>query len=102
VRGDYKRRWWRGKLQKQGKGRQSGGEPAANKGGVDSRGIQSERPKIAESAVKAFILDVVNADDKKIDDSKMYFFSQYPEFFCHERQGYRGSLADVPAQMEHT
>jgi len=81
MRGDYKRRWWRGKLRIQGKGKQPGGEPVAKEGGVKSSGVQGEQPRIADSEVKAFILDVVNADDKKIDDGKMYFFSRYPKFF---------------------
>jgi hypothetical protein len=46
-----------------------------------STGIRGDQQTIADSALKAFVLDVVNADKTKIDDGKMYFFSRYPAFF---------------------
>ncbi len=80
-RREYKKAWWRRKRRKLDKGKQPERERVAKKGGVKKSGLRGEQPSIAESDVKAFILDVVNADEGKIDDGKMYLFSRYPAFF---------------------
>lgn len=73
--------WRRRKLHKLGEGKQPEGEPVAENGRGMSGKIQGQQPRIAEPAIKAFILDVANADDKRIDEGELYFFSRYPEFF---------------------
>ena len=80
-RREYKKAWWREKRRKLDKGKQLGGKYLARRGEVKKGEGRGGRPSIAESTVKAFILDVVNADEGKIDDGKMYLFSQYPALF---------------------
>jgi hypothetical protein len=77
----YKKAWWRAKRHKPDEGKQPEGEPAPKKGRVKKSETQSAQPSMAESDVKAFILDVVNAEEGKIDDGKMYLFSRHPAFF---------------------
>lgn len=81
LRREYKSRWWCGKLKKVDDSNQPEGQPVVDTGGAPNRETHGERPRIAEPALKAFMLDVVNADDSKINDRKMYFFTHYPEFF---------------------
>ena len=80
-RREYKKAWWRGKRHKPDEGERPEGEPVAKKGGVEKGEIQGGQPSMAESDVKAFVLDFVNADGGKIDDGRMYLFSRYPAFF---------------------
>jgi hypothetical protein len=81
VRGDKKRRWWRGKRGKPDEGKQPEREPALKEGTPKKSETPAGQPGIAEPALEAFVLDVVNADDRKIDDGTMYFFSRHPAFF---------------------
>lgn len=80
-RREYKKAWWRGKRHELDEGERPEGEPVSKKGGVKKGEIQGGQPSMAESDVKAFVLDVVNADEGKIDDGRMYLFSRYPAFF---------------------
>jgi predicted nucleic acid-binding Zn ribbon protein len=80
-RREYKKAWWRAKRHKLDEGEQPEGEPVAKKGGARKGEIQGGQPSMAEPDVKAFILDVVNADEGKIDDGRMYLFSRHPAFF---------------------
>jgi len=81
VRSASKKRYWRGKRQKVDEGKQPKGEPAAKKGSVKKSAIPAEQPAIADADLREFVLDVVNADDRKIDDGTVYFFTRYPAFF---------------------
>ncbi len=56
-------------------------QPAVKKVAEESIGSQGEQLTIAEPDLKAFILDVVNTDDKEMDDPNLRFFSKYPAFF---------------------
>ena len=56
-------------------------QPAAERVAAKGIGVRGDNKAIADSALKEFVLDVVNADRKEIDDGKMYFFSRYPDFF---------------------
>jgi hypothetical protein len=77
----YKKAWWRRKRRKLYKGKEPEGEYVARRGEVKKGESRAGQPSIAESAVKAFILDVVNAEDGNIDDGKMYLFSRHPALF---------------------
>jgi len=81
VRGDKKRRWWRGKRGKPDEGKQPERELARKEGTAKKSKTPAGQPGIAEPALEAFVLDVVNADDRMIDDGTMYFFSRHPAFF---------------------
>lgn len=93
-----KEAWWRRKRQKLDEGRQPEGESAAMQGRVKKSEVQGEQPRMDEVDVKAFILDVVNADEGKTDDGTMYLFSQYPAFFPTRE---RDIKAVLPLALPH-
>jgi predicted nucleic acid-binding Zn ribbon protein len=92
-RREYKRAWWSRRRSGQGYGELPGGEPAADEDRVKERKVRGGHPGIAEADVKAFVLDVVNASDGKVDDASMYLFSRYPSFFPSRDRDIRASLS---------
>lgn len=92
-RSEYKKTWWRRKRRKLDNGKQPQGDYAVRRGEVKKAENRGGQSSIGESAVKAFILDVVNSEDGKIDDGKMYLFSRHPAFFPTKDQDIRTVLS---------
>ncbi len=76
-----KKRYWERKRKGLAVPERGEPKPAAEKVAAKSTGTRGGQRGIPDSALKEFVLDVVNADKNKIDDGKLYFFSSYPEFF---------------------
>ena len=81
MRGLKRKRYWDRKRKGQAVPERGAPKPAAKGVAAKGTGIRGGQKTIADSALKDFVLDVVNADKKKIEDGKLYFFSQYPAFF---------------------
>ncbi len=81
MRSRYKEQCWDRKRKGLAVPKRGEPKPVAEKGAAKSIGSRGEQPTIVEPELKAFILDVVNADEGKMDDGKLYFFIQYPRFF---------------------
>lgn len=79
VRGRYKKRYW--KWKRKGLAAMGKPKPVAKRVKAKSARIQGRQEAIADSVLEEFVLDVVNADKKNIDDGKLYFYVQYPKFF---------------------
>ncbi|MGA3168607.1 MAG: hypothetical protein ABSF14_21100 [Terriglobia bacterium] len=92
-RREYKRAWWRRRRSGTDDVELPGGEPAAKEGRAEKGEVRGGHPGIAEADVKAFVLDVVNADESKVDDGSMYLFSRYPSFFPTRDRDIRASLS---------
>ena len=81
VRGaSVHQRWW-AKLHEPDESRQPELTPTSTEGGPANRGFQAGQVTIADSAMRAFIVDVANAGNKKIAGRELYFFTHYREFF---------------------
>ena len=91
-RSEYKKAWWSRRRSNLGDAELSGGEPAAEEGRVKEGEGRGGHPGIAEVDVKAFVLDIVNADKSTIDDGRMYLFSRYPSFFPTMGRDIKASL----------
>jgi hypothetical protein len=81
MRGWSKKRYWEKKRKGLAVPERGAPKPVAKRIAAKSTGVRGEQQAIPDSALKEFVLDVVNGDKGKIDDGKLYFFSSYPEFF---------------------
>jgi hypothetical protein len=72
---------WDIKLERAGGGKTPIGGPPVKESRSTSGEVQSEHPKVSERDIEQFVLDIVNADKKKIDGGDLYFFIHYPKFF---------------------
>lgn len=67
---------------------------------LQDQGVQSQ---ISDSDLKVFIHDVANADENKIEDGNLYFFTEYPAFFPTKDRNIEAVVslaAQNPAMLE--
>jgi hypothetical protein len=102
VRGaSVHQRWW-AKLHGADESRQPEGKPTSKQGGAENRDFQAAQVTIADSAVRAFIVDVANAGISTITDGEMFFFTHYQDFFPTKDEDMNMNIDDfVPTKDEY-
>jgi hypothetical protein len=84
---------WKLKRRKAGGGKPTEEEPAAEGGGTEAIEAKGGPPRMPEADLKAFILDVVNADGSKVKGGGTYLFDTYPAFFPTRERDIKARLA---------